>query len=672
MSLISVANLGLSLGDRRLFDGANLTLEPGEKIGMVGRNGCGKSTLLKLIAGAIDLQPDSGQVQVARDASVGYLRQDPDLNPDHTLREEALAAFAHLQQLQNQLETLAHDMATAEGDALQKLLDAYERTEHQLQAAGGFVVDHQVEATLHGVGLTDEFFDVRVGDLSGGQKGRLALAKLLLSQPTVLLLDEPTNHLDIAGRQWLEGFLAQFHGAALIVSHDRWLLDHVVSRICEMHEGRIEEYPGNYHQFLELRALRRLEQQRVYDKQQDRIKSEQAFIDRYRAGQRARQAQGRLKRLERFVRDETIDRPMELDELRLSISPSKRAGDLVIVAEHISKAYPDKPLFKDVSLVLKRGDRLGVIGPNGAGKSTLIRCLLGQQEIDHGKLRVGASVDVGFYRQSHDHLNMSHTVVDYLRQFVMGGTMVPGSEQAARDLAGAFMFSGESQDKQLGSLSGGERSRAVLAGLVVCGHNLLVLDEPTNHLDISSAERLEQALRKFTAVQEGFAQNQPGGGTLVLITHDRMLLEHLVNQLLVFDGKGNVRHFLGTYSEYLAAEQSALSQAQAAATTHTTKAPPKPKVEKESRKESDETKGSSPSSTDADHKNKRSRFGHLSQQKLEQMIIEHEQELAQIDQTLADPETYRDAQKVKRLQAQREKVKAGLTPLEEEWAERAQ
>ena len=657
MALVSIANLVFSYGDRVVLDGVNLTLERGERVGLVGRNGCGKSTLLKIVAGLNNLKPLSGQVQLARGASVGYLAQDFELNPDHTLREEAGLAFAHVAELTAQLEQLAHDMADAQGDALDKLLKRYEQVEHQIEAAGGAQVDHLVDETLHHVGLTDDLFGVKVADLSGGQKGRLALAKLLLSRPDVLLLDEPTNHLDIEGRRWLEQYLLTYPGAVLLISHDRWLLDVAVNRICEMELGQLVMYPGNYGKFRELRAERRVAQQREYEKQQTRIKSEQAFIDRYRAGQRAKQAQGREKRLERFVRDEAKERPIELSEVSIRFGAATRAADVVITAEHLGMQYETRKLFDGVDATIKRGEIVGVIGPNGAGKSTLVRCMLNEQDPTSGQSKLGASVQVGFYRQTHEHLDLSLTVVDYLRRFVSDGT-----EQSARDLAGAFLFSGDDQDKQMSVLSGGERSRAVLAGLIASGPNLLVLDEPTNHLDIPSAERLEDALKSFVSPPTGFGQNKGFPGTLILITHDRMLLDMLADRLLAFDGRGHVRDFPGGYRDYLAAQQ----QEEAAAAPPTRKSPPtKPTPSLDRPRSGPGASGDKPK-----NKGPKSPLARHSIEDLEKRIVTTEKQLAEVDTKLADPAVYRDAARVRQLQQDRQRLRDELTPLEEEWQQR--
>ncbi|MFI4860010.1 MAG: ABC-F family ATP-binding cassette domain-containing protein [Phycisphaerales bacterium JB063] len=675
MALLSVANLVFSFGDRHLLDGVNLTVSAGEHVGFVGRNGCGKSTLLKLIAGIETHKPDAGQIQLARGSTAGYLQQDHHFDPNKTLREEAGAAFAELAELHRKLDETAHAMSEAEGDEMEKLLKKYERLEHAMQAAGGYAVDHKVDNTLHGLGLVDEVFNVKCGDLSGGQKGRLALAKLLLSEPDILLLDEPTNHLDIAGREWLEEFLRSYTGGVVLISHDRWLLDRVVSKIYELEAGQMVEYPGNYEKFRQLRAERIEDQRRAFEKQQVKIKHEQSFIDRYRAGQRSKQAQGREKRLERYIRDESLEPPAELDTMKLSLEPKTRSGDRVVVAEDLAVAYDTRTLFEGFDLSIKRGDRIGVIGPNGAGKSTLIRCLLGEQEPTAGESKLGAQVDVGWYRQTHEHLDMGQSIVEYLRKFVPSST-----EQEARDLAGAFLFSGNDSEKPLASLSGGERSRAVLAGLMTCGHNMLVLDEPTNHLDIPSAERLEEALRRYNAAQKKFTTTSSGGGgegTLILITHDRMLLEHLVDQLLIFDGQGNVQHFLGTYSEYL--EQAHGSNVLVDADAADADAKDNKSKRQDAKAQAKNTK-TEPASTGGKKKGKpggrpkgkkkNNAFGGLTLEQLESKIEALESKIAEVEQQLADPETYRDHTKFGALQADHDKLKAELAPLETEWASR--
>ncbi len=680
MALLSVANLVFSFGDRAILDGVNLTVDAGQHVGLVGRNGCGKSTLLKMIAAhggtpglPAGLKPESGQIQLARGASAGYLYQDHDLDMGRTLREEAGHAFAELKDLHQQLEDTAHAMGTAEGQKLDDLLKRYETLEERMEASGGYAVDHRIDETLHGLGLTDAMFGIRCGDLSGGQKGRLALAKLLLSEPDILLLDEPTNHLDIAGREWLEGFLSTYLGAVVLISHDRWLLDRVVTKIYELEAGQMVEYPGNYAKFRALRTERIEDQRRAFEKQQTKIKSEQNFIDRYRAGQRSKQAQGREKRLERFKRDHLLEPPVELDVMKLNFSPKSRGNDVVAEAESLGVTHDndgvEKQLFSDFNLSLKRGQRLGIIGPNGAGKSTFVRCLLGQQQTTTGQGKLGSQIDVGYFTQTHEHLDLNQTIVEYLRAFTPNEL-----EQEARDLAGAFLFSGYEQDKPMSVLSGGERARAVLAGLVNSGHNLLVLDEPTNHLDIPSAERLEETLRTYTTQQQAYstAGNQSFAGTMILITHDRMLLEELADELLVFDGQGGVTHFLGTYSEYHEQQTGHPASPRLPASTQVSNtSTPAGSSSLQSPRSRSQNKPASNSNSKKTKKNKGKSSNQMSQEKLESEIERLEARLHEIDFALMDPDIFNDGEKVKKLQTERTSVQETLKPLEREWAGRA-
>jgi ATP-binding cassette subfamily F protein 3 len=642
MPVLSLVNVHHSYGTRAILDGATLSVEPGEKIGLVGRNGSGKTTLMKVITGQI--APDSGAVNVQRGARVGYLSQDPDLDPNDSVRDAAERAFAQLHQLHVQMHHVYEQMASASGEALERLLRQQAKLEADIEVAGGYAIDHKIDAMLHGLGFSDEQFSLKVGSLSGGQKGRLGLARLLLEEPDVLLLDEPTNHLDIAGRQWLEQFLAdEYPGAVIVVSHDRWLLDRVVHRIIEVERGVIREYPGNYHDYVNLRRERQLTEARVFDKQQDRIRQEQEFIDRYRAGQRARQAKGREARLERFKQD-VVERPIELDVMHLQLPPAARSGDQVVVAEGVSKAYGEKALFGNLDLTVMRGDRIGIIGPNGAGKTTLIKCMLGEIAPDSGSLRTGSRLNIGYYRQLHEHLDMTLTVWQYLQSVIVGmDGSAKASEQQARDLAGAFLFSGSDQDKTLGSLSGGERSRAVLAGLVAGAHNVLVLDEPSNHLDIPSAERLEQAI----AGVDGF------DGTLLLITHDRQLLQDTCDRLIVLDGSGGAKLFPGRYRDWEERQRRERDPASASAGKAAAVRPKPPAAQ-----------ATAASDVPAPRPKKPAR-GKIEQ--LEKQIETLQRRMSEIDARMADPAVYVDGAKMKSLQVERAHAERELQEFEEQW-----
>jgi ATP-binding cassette subfamily F protein 3 len=640
MPLLTVSNLHHAYGTQIVLDGVTFSIDPGEKVGLVGRNGCGKSTLMRILLGAFE--QDGGSTQLQRGARVGYLSQDPDLDPDDTVRDAAEAAFDELHALHVELNAVYDEMATADESGLARLLRRQSDLEAKIEAAGGYAIDHRIDATLHGLGFTDEQFGLKVSALSGGQKGRLGLARLLLEAPDLLMLDEPTNHLDIDGRTWLEGFLAdEYPGAVLVVSHDRWLLDRVVDRIIEIEQGQAQDYPGNYHKYQELRRERQMTRARVYDKQQDRIRREEQFIAKYKAGQRAKQARGRLSRLERFKRDEVVDRPIELETMRLTLPKPARSGDIVLTAEGLTKRYDDLVLFDDLDVSVGRGDRIGIIGPNGIGKTTLVRCLLDELAPDAGRVRSGSRLSVGYYRQTHDHIDLSLTVWQYLQSVIVSlDGAARASEQQARDLAGAFLFSGAEQEKTLETVSGGERSRAVLAGLVAGAHTLLVLDEPTNHLDIPSAERLEQAL----------AAGGPYEGTLLLITHDRALLEATCDQLLVFDGKGNVDHFRGRYSDWARRETARAREREASVERA-------PRPEKRRRKPVQE---------------KKDPLARLSLSDLEERIEALESSVREVDEQLVDPAVYSDGKRCRALQEERARLLSEIEPLEFEWSRRAE
>jgi ATP-binding cassette subfamily F protein 3 len=658
MAIAAVNNLRHGYGGTLVLDGATLSIADGERIGLVGRNGCGKSTLMKVLAG--DLQVDEGNVQINRSAKVGYLSQHPRLDPTKTLREEAATAFASLGAYHAELDQVFTDMATADGAKLEALFRRQEELEARINRAGGYTIDHRIDATLHGLGFIDREFGTPVTSLSGGQKARLGLAKLLLEEPDLLLLDEPTNHLDIEGRRWLESFLAEeYIGAVVIVSHDRWLLDRVVTRIVEIDRGSVREYPGNYHAFVNLRRERQLSEARVYEKQLDKIRAEEEYIRRYKAGQRAKQARGRQTRLERYKEEHLVERSVELDVMHLTLPTPPRVGDIVTSAEHLTKRFGDKKLFSDLSINVKPGDRVGIIGPNGAGKTTLVRALLGDLEPDGGVVRRSPRLAVGWFRQTQDHLDLSLTVWQYLQSVIIGlDGSARASEQQARDLAGAFLFSGRDQDKPLSVLSGGERARAVLAGLVASAKNLLVLDEPTNHLDIPSAERLEQSLLDYGG-EEGAGGS---GGALLLITHDRALLDEVCDRLIVLDGEGRASIFEGGYSEYIEKfPPSARERVKEDA------AKPQPKPTSKSAPKSDASKSTGKKAPGA-----KGPHSKLSVEEIEKRIEALETRLRAIDRDLADPAVYSSPAKARDLASQRERIAADLTPLEDEWARRAE
>ncbi len=662
MPLLAATNITLTYGDSIILENVSMSLEPGERIGIVGRNGAGKSTLLKIMGGK--LGADSGSVTLTRGCRAGYLTQDPELDPEETLRDAAEGAFDELHRLHGELHKVFDAMAeaTARGDhdEVEKLLKRQEVLEQKAEEAGGYAIDHKIDAVLHGLGFADAQFSIKTKDLSGGQRGRVALARLLLESPDVLLLDEPTNHLDIDGRLWLESFLKdEFRGAVVMISHDRYLLDNVVTRIVEVEQSRLIDYPGNYETFRELRAERREAMARAYENQQTKFRHEQEFILRYKAGQRAKQARGRATRLERARSESTLERPAELAVMNLQLPKAERTGDMVVSARQVSKSYPNqdgtrKVLFKDLDIQISRGERWGIIGPNGAGKSTLVKALLGELAPDAGTVRLGSNVKIGYYRQTHDGLRQDQTIIRYLQGII--AKEVPGvqfSEQQARNLAGAFLFSGDEQERELGSLSGGERSRAVLAGLLASAKNVLVLDEPTNHLDIPSAERLEAAL----STEGGFE------GTLILISHDRAFLDATCEHVLALDGNGNAEVVHGNYTDW---HEREVARRRERAAEEGERKRREEQRERDKRKAEEEKRQASAAKGPSVNA-----LSRLKTEQLESRIEKIQARVKEIDGLFMDPDVYGNSGKAQKLGAERQKLLEELEPLEFEWSQRA-
>ncbi|MDX2147094.1 MAG: ABC-F family ATP-binding cassette domain-containing protein [Planctomycetota bacterium] len=664
MPLLTGTNIAQTFGMRIILEDVSISIEPGERIGIVGRNGTGKSTLLKALGGV--QSPDSGMVVLQRGSRAGYLHQDPLLDPNETLKSAAEQAFERLHALHHRQQVLYEELADLPpgSERYQSILREQTAIEGEIEALGGYAIDHKIEAVLHGLGFVDAQFTLPVRALSGGQRGRLALAKLLLEAPDVLLLDEPTNHLDIEGRLWLESFLKdEFRGAVVLISHDRYLLDNVVTRIVEVEQARLIDYPGNYEKFRELRAERRMAMLRAFENEQTRFKKEEAFIRKYRAGQRAKQAQGRLAKLTRAKSESTLERPMEMDTFAFKLPKAERTGDVVLTARGVSKTYlaedgTEKVLFRNLDVQIARGERWGIIGPNGAGKSTLVRILMKELEPDAGTVKHGSNLKVGYYRQTHEHVDLELPVYRYLQNVILKEN--PGlllSEQQARDLAGAFLFSGDEQIRPLRELSGGERSRAVLAGLLASAKNVIVLDEPTNHLDIPSAERLEDAL----SLDEGF------DGTMILISHDRALIDATCDHLIVLDGKGGTEIFLGGYTEWHEKDVARRAEAEREAAEAQRR---REDAEKRRRQgEEDKKRSASKPRAPGDPQNK---YAKLSLEQLEQRIEKFQTRIKEIDEAMLDPDVWRNAKKSNQLGEERAKLVADLEPLEFEWSRRAE
>jgi ATP-binding cassette subfamily F protein 3 len=643
MAIVNLSGVEKTFGRRVLFDKLDLAIDRGERVGLIGDNGSGKSTLFKVILGQMMI--DSGGVGIAKGSRIGHLAQDPVFDPANTVIDEAELAFAKLHQLSHEMRDLEHEMAHLAGDELERILAKYQDVQHEFELAGGYAWRHRLEATLHGVGLEPGTWEQNVGTLSGGQRSRLALAKLLTGENDLLLLDEPTNHLDLVAIAWLEEYLATFSGAVLIVSHDRYLLDRLATRIVWLTQSKIKSYPGNYSAFVAQRELQELTQQRAYEEQQADIEKQAEFIRRFGAGQRAREAKGREKRLDRLLKsDAMIQQVATTKKIRVAISTDQRAGDRVLSVKELSKAYESRPLWKDIALEVRRGDRLGIIGPNGSGKTTLLEVLLGRREADEGEIRWGANLNIGYYDQRLGEFDPENTVAEEVKQ---DREISPGELRAVLAL---MLFRGEDIEKPIRLLSGGERARVAMAQLLVDRPNVLVLDEPTNHLDIQSCEALEKALTDFA-------------GTILCVSHDRYFLDKIMSRLLILEPPGIVQ-FTGNYTAWVK------KQRQKAAELAAEREEPK---KNKSKPKAVETTGKKETAVKKKSDNPWSRpFGRLTLQELEKQISETEIALAECQDLFGNAEVSRDAERSRKLNEEFAALGKKLKELEAEYFTRGE
>ncbi len=540
MAIVTLSNVARSFGPNDIFSGISATIPHDARIALVGPNGVGKTTLLNLIVG-LDT-PTAGSVHRARGLRIGFLPQRPELSGEHTLWEEMLRVFAPLREMEDRMAELESQMACYGQD--DDLLDRYGQLQLRYEHAGGFEYEHRIRAVLTGLGFTESEYPRPLTKLSGGERTRALLGRLLLESPDLLVLDEPTNHLDIDAVEWLEGFLRSFSGAVLVVSHDRYFMDRVMSTIWEMEFGRMEIYRGNYSHYVQQREERHERLRKEYEAQQAFIRKEMEYIRRNIAGQRTRQAKGKLRRLQRLMGGSNrldaggsdnwlIERPQEYRQMRMRLEAAMRSGDKVLMTHDLAVGYPDgEALFTVPDITLYRGEVAALIGPNGAGKTTLLKTLLGRLQPKSGRLRLGAGVQIGYFAQGHEELNPDNSILDE----ILTVKQMPIS-QARRYLA-TYLFSGDDVFRPIRTLSGGERGRVALAKLALSGANFLLLDEPTNHLDIPSQEILQDVLEDFD-------------GTILMVSHDRYLIDALATQVWVAR-PGEMTVFEGPYAAYIA------------------------------------------------------------------------------------------------------------------------
>jgi ATP-binding cassette, subfamily F, member 3 len=558
MSIVSARQLGKYYGAQDVFAGLEFDIARGDKIALVGPNGAGKTTLLRILLGMEE--PSQGRVTRARGLQIGYLPQNAEFPSEQTLYQEMLGEFASLRRQQQALLDLAEQIAEASDST--ELLDRYASAEQRFELEGGYEYPVTIQRVLSGLGFSEEMYGWPIRVLSGGQVTRALLAKLLLREPDLLVLDEPTNYLDLDALEWLESYLQAWSKTLLVVSHDRYFLDRVVTRIWELNFGRLETYRGNYTHYVAQREDRRLRQEREYKQQQELIAKTADFIRRYGAGQRSREAKGREKRLNRMER---LEAPRTNKQMHLRMATNLRAGDNVLQSDGALIGYktrPDAdpghwdaletnslqehPLFDTQRFLIQRGERVALLGPNGSGKTTFLRTILGQTEPLRGKLRVGASVRIGYLPQTQDWLDGSLTILEQI--MAVSDLGIP----EARSLLGRFLFSGDEVDKSVGDLSGGEQSRVALAILTLQEANFLLLDEPTTHLDVRSQEILQRVLADFD-------------GTILFISHDRYLIDALATHVWqVRDGC--LHQYEGNYGAFVEARQREAAAATASET----------------------------------------------------------------------------------------------------------
>jgi ATP-binding cassette, subfamily F, member 3 len=537
MSLLAATGLGKAYGALDVFEGVNLRVEAGDRIGFVGSNGAGKTTLLRILAGVE--AASAGDIHRKRGLTLGYLSQDPPPPGEATLREAMLEVFANLRAQGAALAELEQELAGAArmeslsaeaAERYRELLESYGVAQVEFEVAGGYDYETRIAQVLGGLGFNEDEHNKPLAHLSGGERTRALLAQLLLREPELLLLDEPTNHLDLEAVEWLEETLVHWRGALVIVAHDRYFLDKVATRIWDMECGRLEAYRGNYTAYHLQRSARRARQLKEWEQQQEIVDKTEEFIRRNLAGQRTKEAQGRRTRLGRFLRDEAIQRPPEERRLHLGLTTQIRSGDLVLATKDLVVGY-DQPLFRSPDLEVRRGDRVALIGPNGAGKSTFFKTILSVVPPLAGRIRFGASVEVGYLAQAQAGMRPEQSVLDAILEV----RDQPISQ--ARSFLGGFLFSGDDVFRPIGTLSGGQRSRVALARLTLQGANFLLLDEPTNHLDLASQEILEDVLRRFP-------------GTVLLVSHDRYLVQALATHVWRVAGD-ELKAYKGNYEEYL-------------------------------------------------------------------------------------------------------------------------
>lgn len=635
--ILACQNIHKAFGENLILENASFHIEEREKAALIGNNGAGKTTLLRLIIR--ELPTDSGEVILAKDKTLGYLAQYQEVATDLTVYDELLTTKQYILDLEDQIRQLERHMKHATGSELESMMDTYTRLTHSFELENGYAYRSEITGVLKGLGFEEADFQKQVTTLSGGQKTRVALGKLLLSQPDILLLDEPTNHLDMDSIRWLETYLLNYPGAVLIVSHDRYFLDRVVTKVVEIENAQIRTYMGNYSDYSEKKAQIRDAQYKAYLNQQQEIRHQKAVIAKLRSFNREksiRRAESREKMLDKI---QVLDKPvMEQERMRIQLEPRTISGNDVLAVEGLTKSFPGQKLFSELSFEIKRGERVALIGSNGTGKTTILKIINGLVSADAGKITLGSKVQIGYYDQEHHVLHSEKSIFQEISD-----TYPTLTETQIRNMLAAFLFTGDDVFKSISSLSGGEKGRVSLAKLMLSEANFLILDEPTNHLDIASKEILEEALNSYT-------------GTVFCVSHDRYFINQTATRILDLTNQSLV-NYIGNYDYYLE-KQEELTQKYAPALTQQT-----------ATKEISQTKLSW-----QQKKEEQARQRKLENElkKTEQRIEELETRDQEIDETLALPEVCTNVAECLKLSREKEKIAQELEILYERWEELAQ
>ena len=635
--ILACHGISKAFEEKIIVDNGSFHIEDHEKAALVGPNGAGKSTILKMIVG--ELPTDSGNVILTRGKTLAYLAQHQNMNSSNSIYDEVKSAQAHLIAMEEQLRSIELEMKDLSGSELNSRMETYHRLTAAFERENGYAYESEITGVLKGLGFQEEEFSRPVSTLSGGQKTRVSLGKLLLSKPDILLLDEPTNHLDLNSITWLETYLLNYTGAVLIVSHDRYFLNRIVTKVIEIEAGQVMTYLGNYSDFSYKKKQLREAQLKEYLNQQQEIKHQEAVIEKLRSFNREKSIKRAESREKMLNKIERIEKPQEINtDIHLTLTPSVVSGNDVLSIEHLSKAFPPQQLFSDVSFEIKRGEHVAIIGDNGTGKTTLLKILNGLVDADHGSFTLGTNVHIGYYDQEHHVLHMEKTIFDEISDDYPSLT-----NTEIRNMLAAFLFTGDDVFKLIGDLSGGERGRVSLAKLMLSEANFLILDEPTNHLDIASKEILEHALNDYT-------------GTLLYVSHDRYFINQTATRILDLVNQKFV-NYIGNYDYYLEKKEELTaaytSEVNASDSASPASAPSENKLSWQEQKEA--------------QAKERKRQNDL--RKTEERITALEERDSEIDQLMMKEEIFTNSVKCQELAQEKATIAEELEELYEKWEE---